>query len=58
MPEAMPNDAEAIEPLMLARQFMQRALAYLDDYQAPADIGAHLDQALVRLDQVISESAS
>jgi hypothetical protein len=35
--------------LMNARQFMEAALQLLDDSNAPAQIGAHLDLALCQL---------
>ncbi len=36
---------------------MQVALQMLDDGAAPADIGAHLDLAICRLAELISETA-
>ncbi len=44
-----------LETLKSAMANMQAALRILDDVGAPADIGAHLDLAICKLAQVISE---
>jgi len=41
-----------------ALALMQRALAMLDESQAPAQIGAHLDLAIIRLQEHISNAAA
>lgn len=41
-----------------ALALMQRALGMLDESQAPAQIGAHLDLAIVRLQEHLSDAAS
>lgn len=38
-----------------AMALMQRALQLLDQTQAPADIGAHLDLAIVRLGEATAQ---
>ena len=54
MGEPSPNDPVCESELTLALQLMQQALSLLDAVQAPADIGAHLDLAIVRLNQLVS----
>lgn len=44
------------EKLEKALACMQAALALLDDADAPADIGAHLDLAICRLVDRLSQS--
>ena len=39
--------------LTVALSSMRNALQLLDDAEAPGDIGAHLDLAIVRLEEVI-----
>lgn len=46
-----------LERLRTAMANMQVALQMLDDGAAPADIGAHLDLAICRLAELISETA-
>lgn len=41
-----------------ALALMQRALAMLDDTKAPAEVGAHLDLAIVRLAEHIAATAA
>lgn len=41
-----------------ALALMQRALAMLDESQAPAEIGAHLDLAIVRLQEHVGTVSS
>lgn len=50
-----PNEAQSLDQLISARELLQEALARLDDSQAPAHIGAHVDHAIVSLDRLISE---
>ena len=45
---------EPREELDYALKLMQQAMAALDQSGAPADVGAHLDRAMNRLTQVIS----
>lgn len=40
-----------------AMALMQRALQLLDQAQAPADIGAHLDLAIVRLGEARAQAS-
>jgi hypothetical protein len=42
------------EPLAYALELVRQAIAALDKAGAPADIGAHLDRAVTRLEQVLS----
>lgn len=49
MPKALSEELEGPSALFLALRLMQDALGFLDDSDAPADIGAHLDHAVVRL---------
>jgi hypothetical protein len=37
-------------------RLMKSALAKLDEAQAPADIGAHLDMAICRLEETIDQA--
>lgn len=41
-----------------ALALMQRALAMLDESQAPAHIGAHLDLAIIRLEEHLSDASA
>jgi len=41
-----------------ALALMQRALAMLDESHAPAQIGAHLDLAIIRLQEHISNAGA
>jgi hypothetical protein len=41
-----------------ALALMQRALAMLDESQAPAQIGAHLDLAIIRLEEHLSDASA
>lgn len=50
-----PNLAET--KMADAMSFMQQALQLLDESQAPADIGAHLDLAIVRLGQAMTKAS-
>ena len=50
-----PRLAEA--KLADAMMLMQQALQLLDETQAPGDIGAHLDLAIVRLSQAIPNAS-
>lgn len=58
MAEALSNESGVGEPLRIAREALQQTLAYLDASDAPADIGAHVDLALHRLDQYLSSLAA
>jgi hypothetical protein len=44
--------------LAKALQLMQRALGLIDEADAPADIAAHLDLAIIRLTELIDSSES
>lgn len=44
------------ERLLKALDWMKGALQLLDDANAPADVGAHLDGAICRLKNVLAES--
>ena len=50
---AQPPENGSIEPLARALALMKEALRLLDDARAPAHIGAHLDLAIVRLEDEI-----
>ena len=41
-----------------ALALMQRALAMLDETKAPAEVGAHLDLAIVRLAEHVDTAAA
>ena len=41
-----------------ALALMQRALAMLDEAKAPAEVGAHLDLAIIRLAEHIESAAA
>lgn len=56
MAEAKAGLAAATEPLSQALGLLRQALADLDANEAPGDIGAHVDHAIVRLQAVLSES--
>lgn len=47
-----------IELMVEALELTQRALALVDEAQAPADIGACLDHARVKLDCAIAQVSS
>lgn len=51
MAEAILETAKDAEVLRSALNLMQEALQFLDEGGAPADIGADLDSAIVRLTQ-------
>jgi hypothetical protein len=42
------------EPLAYALELVKQAIAALDRAGAPADVAAHLDRAMTRLEQVLS----
>jgi hypothetical protein len=44
--------------LQTALRDMKAALAILDNAEAPADVGAHLDLAISRLEAVLSQMGS
>ena len=44
---------EEPSPLAQALELMRSALELLDEANAPADLGAHLDLAICRLEEVI-----
>jgi hypothetical protein len=46
------------EELDHALTLMRQAMEVLDENHAPADVGAHLDQAINRLKQVISDPSA
>ena len=46
------------QPLLNALSHMQTALKLLDEVDAPADIGAHLDLAVCRLQERLKELSS
>ena len=54
MGEAQPAGSEAISLGIEALVEMQSALEKLDRCGAPADIGAHLDNAIARLDDWVN----
>lgn len=56
MAETIANDASDIGPLIQALGLLRQALMDLDDGGVPADIGAYVDQAIVRLEDFLSES--
>lgn len=58
MSRAVANDAESEELLLPARRLLEQALAYLDDSQAPGQIGAYIDHAIACLDRHISTKQS
>jgi hypothetical protein len=47
-----------LDTLQSAMVSMKAALADLDDADAPADIGAHLDLAIYRLEAALGQSGS
>ena len=55
MKDGLPSTAQS--RLAEAIALMRQALQLLDATQAPADIGAHLDLAIVRLDQCMSDGS-
>ena len=55
MKNELPGLAES--KLADAMALMQRALQLLDETQAPADIGAHLDLAIVRLGEATARAS-
>ena len=55
MKDGLPSSAQS--KLAEAMALMRQALQLLDAAQAPADIGAHLDLAIVRLDQCLPDGS-
>lgn len=55
MKNELPSLAES--KLADAMSLMQRALQLLDETQAPPDIGAHLDLAIVRLGEATAQAS-
>lgn len=57
---SMTNDkrSPAGAKLADAMSLMQQALQLLDETDAPADIGAHLDLAIVRLGEAMAKASS
>ena len=55
MKSELPNPPET--KMADAMALMQQALRLLDDAGAPADIGAHLDLAIVRLGDAIAKAS-
>ena len=55
MKDELPDRTES--KLADAMALMQRALQLLDQTQAPADIGAHLDLAIVRLGEATAQAS-
>ncbi len=53
MANPQPQQANSLDLMADALAMMRDALRTLDDAQAPADVGAHLDRAIVRLEQAI-----
>lgn len=49
----LPGPAEGLEK---ALAYMEAALRVLDEAGAPADIGAHVDLAICRLREVVSDA--
>lgn len=49
---ALPNEPDVSCPLARAKTMIVDAMQLLDEADAPADIAAHLDTALSRLDEV------
>jgi hypothetical protein len=47
---------ESLDQLQYALGIMREAIEALDSAGAPADIGAHLDRAILRLEEVLSGS--
>lgn len=52
------EQAGALGLMEIALGKMREALDLLDEAQAPADVGAHLDLAIVRLSEAIEPGAS
>lgn len=44
------------DPLLGAKQLLESALEILDEARAPADIGAHIDLAISRLEAELRQS--
>lgn len=55
MAEAVSRASDPTNALMHAKKLMEDALNLLDDVDAAADIGAHLDMAIHRLTQEIDQ---
>lgn len=55
MKNELPSSAES--KLAEAMALMRQALQLLDAAQAPADIGAHLDLAIVRLGEAMAKAS-
>ncbi len=55
MKDELPSPA--LSKLAEAMVLMQRALRLLDSAQAPADIGAHLDLAIIRLGDCMADES-
>lgn len=51
MAEVIPGKSKDADTFISALNLMREALQFLDEGRAPADIGAHLDLAIVRLSQ-------
>ncbi len=56
----MKNDTRNLDASKLADAMtsMQKALQLLDETDAPADIGAHLDLAIVRLGEAMAKASN
>jgi len=54
----MAHDIPMRDSVGLARQLIGDAIAHLDEAHAPADIAAHLDFALFRIDELSSISGN
>ena len=54
-PAEQPGETGLME---IALRRMREALELLDEAQAPADVGAHLDLAIVRLSEFLEPSGS
>lgn len=50
---AQPPETGSTDPLVKALALMKEALRLLDDARAPAHVGAHLDLAIVRLEDEV-----
>ena len=48
--------AKRVQPWIAALGLMTKALKLLDDGGAPADVGAHLDMAMQRLNEEIAKA--
>lgn len=57
MHEALPNEPGVSCQLVRAKTMIIDAMRLLDESDAPADIAAHLDTAVSRLDEIIDSGS-